>query len=130
MTLANICTQISKYCEPTLYTTILNNLNTVAARNRDPHGWKNYVLPVIECLNQSLRYIDERISCQRINRLATPKTPKPFPAKGSINNTTANSNNTDKPKTKCLICGGNHTHLFNCKQLHTFIPAKNFKPLP
>ena len=129
MTIANVCTHSSKYFEPTLYTTILNNLHTVAARNRDPHGWKNYILPFIESLKQSLRYIDERISCLRINRLATPKT-KPFPPKSSINNTTANSNNTVKQKSKCLICSGNHKYLFKCKELPTFIPAKNFKPLP
>ena len=124
MNLATVGTHVSKYFEPTLYKTTLDNLNIVASKNNNPHGRKNYVTPFVECLKQILRYIDDRISCQKINKLATQKATK------NNNPRSSNYNTTVSPQTKCLVCNGNHRNLLHCKQLLTFIPGKNFKTLP
>ena len=66
MCLALVSTHISKYYEATLYSTILNNLNSVARQNSDPQGHKNYIFPFLECLKQQLHYIDEHIYCATV----------------------------------------------------------------
>ena len=62
MTLSSIWPHISKYSEPTAYSTMLSSLNQVAANNQDLGGLKNYVIPFILCLKQQLRFVDEKLT--------------------------------------------------------------------
>ena len=122
--IATATTHLSKYCEPTLYKTALDNLNRVANKNNDPHGRKNYVEPLLVCLRQAFSYIDESISGQKIKKHSQPPVKSDFVR--SANNSTSVSE-----QGKCKVCNGDHTHLFFCKQLPAFIPSGNTsKKLP
>ena len=121
----------------------MNKLNKLAEKNEDFRGRKNYIGPFIEILKSNLKQLDERISCDLVNNMSQGYTPfkKPIPIQSNnvqaSNNMNASSNlpsvdiNVDHRKVvKCIVCGGPHSKLFNCKRLPLYVLGDNFKFVP
>ena len=73
MPLANVWPHIAKYADATAYSNIFSNLNHVARNNQDFYGNTNYILPFMLCIREQLKYIDDRISRNDINKLNAGK---------------------------------------------------------
>ena len=106
---------------------MLRNLTKITNKKKDQRGKLNYIIPFLENLRTSLIYIDERISCNRINKMSYSKPPR-YSLPVHTNN--INVTNQDQPKSKCIVCAETHEKLYNCKKFPTFIPGDNFSPLP
>ena len=125
LNISTISTYLVKYFEPSMYSTMSNQLHTTAISNGDPKDHSNYVGPFLCSLKQQLRYIETKISCQLINVITRAQTPPDIP-KVAINTATVE----EKETIVCTVCTSDHNTLMKCPQFPDFIPGPSTQPLP
>jgi len=68
--ISTIKVHIGKYFDQYLYTTTMNTLNKCAENSNDKQGKNNYINIFLRVLEKNIRYIDERLSNDKINSIS------------------------------------------------------------